>query len=246
MDFGEICEVVPWHICAHDCNQNLDAPQVAEPRAFKSHEAWANIPKGARYICVARDPVDAFVSFYRFLPAWNGLESGDITMEQFARTIFAGCDEYDNIWKQYLSWWEQRDNPNMLWVFFEDLSSDLTGSISQIAQWLGIQCDDGLLQAVADRSSFEFMSSKEQQHHFDDHFVRSCALPRMGLPKDTPMLVGKVRRDGGKIGSGMTVTPPSIVEWIKDQWDAVLAGPTGCETYGALRGRLGLHGERKK
>eukprot|EP00965_Chrysotila_dentata_P247559 6207816-Pleurochrysis_carterae.AAC.2 len=28
MDFGEITEVVPWDILAHDCKQNIDDPQA--------------------------------------------------------------------------------------------------------------------------------------------------------------------------------------------------------------------------
>lgn len=75
MNFGEITEVVPWDILAHDCGQDLDADHVANPRCFKSHEPWETIPKGARYIYVARHPLDAFVSFYHFLPDYDGLVS---------------------------------------------------------------------------------------------------------------------------------------------------------------------------
>ena len=34
MDFGEITEVCPWDILAHDCRQDLDADQVASPRVL--------------------------------------------------------------------------------------------------------------------------------------------------------------------------------------------------------------------
>ena len=78
MSFGEITEVVPWDILAHECGQDLDADQVANPRCFKSHEPWETIPKGARYIYVARHPLDAFVSFYHFLPDYDGLVSRNL------------------------------------------------------------------------------------------------------------------------------------------------------------------------
>ena len=65
--------MVPWDIVAHDCKQDLDAPQVAAPRVFKSHEAWSDVAKGGRYIYVARNPGDAFSSFFKFLPAFAGL-----------------------------------------------------------------------------------------------------------------------------------------------------------------------------
>ena len=48
--------------------------QVAAPRLFKSHETASDVPAGARYVYVARNPLDAFVSFHRFLPAYTGLQ----------------------------------------------------------------------------------------------------------------------------------------------------------------------------
>lgn len=35
MDFGEVCEVVPWDILALDCKQNLEDEQVCNPRVRK-------------------------------------------------------------------------------------------------------------------------------------------------------------------------------------------------------------------
>jgi hypothetical protein len=62
MNFGEITEVCPWDILAKDCKQDLDDDQVASPRVFKSHESYASVAKGGKYIYVARDPGDAFFS----------------------------------------------------------------------------------------------------------------------------------------------------------------------------------------
>ena len=76
MDFGEITEVVPWDILAHDCGQQLDAPQVAAPRLFKSHETARDVPAGARYVYVARNPLDAFVSFHRPVPPGSRSSGG--------------------------------------------------------------------------------------------------------------------------------------------------------------------------
>ena len=76
MEFSDINEVCPWDILALDCRQSLDADQgyysgddlvltKLEPRCFKSHEAYADVAKGGKYIYVARNPLDAFFSFYK-------------------------------------------------------------------------------------------------------------------------------------------------------------------------------------
>lgn len=64
MEFDQITAVTPWIEVAYDVGWDLEAPQVAEPRLFKSHVSWHDIPKGARYICSFRHYYDAIVSFY--------------------------------------------------------------------------------------------------------------------------------------------------------------------------------------
>ena len=236
MDFGEITEVVPWDILALDCGQRLDAPQVASPRLFKSHEQWEHIAKGGRYIYVARDPLDAFVSFHKFLPAYTGLQPGDISHEQFAAAIFAGASKAGGIWGHYLGWWAQRRAPNVLWVFFEDLRANLPAEVARVARFLQLPADEALLDSVVAMSSFEFMSDRRNASHFDDHFVRSHVLPKMGMSADRPY-VSKVRKGGGKVGT-RTEVPASVRKLLDDKWRDTLAGPTGCATYDELRAAI--------
>ena len=77
MDFDEITLVVPWLELALDLGIDPDAPQVAEPRAFKSHLNWHDVPKGGRYITMVRDPGDVLVSMYHFHEGWR-FEAGSI------------------------------------------------------------------------------------------------------------------------------------------------------------------------
>ena len=113
-----------WPILCPVC-QDLNADHVASPRVFKSHESWDGVPKGAKYIYVARNPEDAFFSFYKFLPAYTGLAPDDIDEVTFANAIFAGASHSGQIWDHMLEWWERRHDQNVLFLFFEDLIDDL-------------------------------------------------------------------------------------------------------------------------
>lgn len=44
MDFREVSEVVPWIELAADLDQDLEAEQVAAPRAFKTHCWFRDCP----------------------------------------------------------------------------------------------------------------------------------------------------------------------------------------------------------
>mmetsp|Transcript_34806 Transcript_34806/g.69373 ORF Transcript_34806/g.69373 Transcript_34806/m.69373 type:complete len:374 (-) Transcript_34806:393-1514(-) len=238
--FGEITEVVPWDILAHDCKQDLDTDQVASPRLFKSHEGWATIPKGAKYVYVARDPQDAFFSFYKFLPGYVGLAEDDIDEETFANAIFAGASHSGQIWDHMLGWWDKRHSPNVLLVFYEDLKEDLQREVVRVAQFMGHDMSEleAIKQAIH-RSSFAHMAARENAHHFDDHFVRSHTLPMMGLATDTPTRVSKVRKGGGDVGSQREL-PPAIAERLRTKWQSIMSKPTGCADYAALRERFRL------
>merc|ERR1740117_2659290 len=100
------------------------------------------------------------------------------------------------------------------------MKSDLIGSIRRVAAFLQIECDDRLIDTVAARSSYKFMSAPEQRHHFDDHFVQSFVRPKMGLAKDCSS-VSKVRAGGGKVG-GRSAIPRAVRERLETRWAEVL------------------------
>ena len=230
VDFEEITEVVPWDICAGDCDQDLNDEQVANPRLFKSHEAYEYVPKGAKYIYVSREPLDAFVSFFHFLPAYMGIKPGELTMGEFANAIFAGVSQSGGIWGHYLGWWAHRNDPNVLWLCYEDLKDDLPGNVKKVASFMGVEADDDLLAIANQRSSFAWMSAHGTK--FDDHFLRDKVKARMGLD-DTAVTVGKVRKDGGKVG-GRKAIPSEVVALLEQRWEASL-GALGLKDYAALR-----------
>ncbi len=251
MRFEEIGEVVPWDILALDCNQDLNDDQVAFPRLFKSHEDWEHVPGGganalaprgsneARYIYVMRNPKDAFVSFYNFMPAYTGLKTGSLTMQEFADAIFAGVSQAGGIWRHFLSFCKVRKRPNVLLLFFEDLKEDLRANVRLIADFMEIfQPGDELekrIDVAVEKSSYKFMRAHATQ--FDDHFVFDCVKRRMGMGPKHVFKVGKVRKGGGKIGESKII-PSEVQQLLDKRWKEILSDVTGCSDYDSFRASL--------
>jgi aryl sulfotransferase len=235
MDFEEIFNVCPWDVMALDCGVDLNAEQVANPRVFKSHESFSLVAKGGKYIHVCRDPFDAFVSFYRFLPAWAAIPPGEITVEEFAAAVFGGVSHSGGIWDFYVDWWEQRLNPNVLWVCYEDLRSGLEEQVRRIAAFMEVPLDDALLQVTLEHSSFGFMQQRSTQ--FDEHVVFEKVRGNMGIPKDYifgDVEVSKVRKEGGTTGEGKNL-PDAVVEMLRKRWEITIEAKTGLKSYADLR-----------
>lgn len=229
MDFEEITVVTPWIEVAEDLGWDLDASQVAEPRVFKSHVAWHEVPKGARYICSFRDPADACVSFYRFFEGFM-FEPGSIDIEDFFRWRWPrekmGEQGY---WFHLVSWWEQRSNPDVLLLCYEDMKEDLPGTVRAIGAFMGIDLDESLLDLVVHQSSRAFML--EHASRFDEAPLRRRADALGLLPFDV---------DAMKVTPGTTNAPrhrltKELERELNDIWQERVQSVTGLADYEALR-----------
>jgi len=228
MDFGEITEVVPWLEVAHDLGLDIHGPQVAPIRAYKSHLNWDDIPKGGRYIYSVRDPKDVLVSFYHFFEGWF-FEPGSIPIEDFASEMFTKDPVNEGYWQHVASWWQQRENPAILFLSFEDMKADLPGTVQRVAEFIGVELDDELLEIVVRQSSFEFMAAHKQ--HFDDHLMRDGRDAARGLPPDGDSF--KVRK--GQVGEYQHELSDEMQAELDGIWRKTLKAQFGFTSYDDLR-----------
>eukprot|EP00746_Dinoflagellata_sp_MGD_P114128 gnl/MRDRNA2_/MRDRNA2_50715_c0_seq1.p1 gnl/MRDRNA2_/MRDRNA2_50715_c0~~gnl/MRDRNA2_/MRDRNA2_50715_c0_seq1.p1 ORF type:complete len:345 (-),score=70.09 gnl/MRDRNA2_/MRDRNA2_50715_c0_seq1:29-988(-) len=244
MDFDEITVVCPWDIQAVLCGQDLDADHVANPRVWKSHERAGDVAQGAKYIHVCRHPDDAFISFYRFLPGWMGIADGEITAKEFAEAVFGGVSHSGGIWDYYVGWWERRNDPNVLWVCFEDMKEDLRREITRVAKFMDIPLTEELLAIVEKNSSIGFMGERSGQ--FDDHWMFDKIRDRMGFPKDYVFgehSRSKVRVGGGKVGDSKNL-PDEVKEMLRKRWENTVQAKIGFKDYDEMRQAIAkLHEE---
>jgi hypothetical protein len=241
MDFEEISLIVPWIETAPMLGIDLDASQVAQPRAFKTHLSWELLPRGGRNIYIVREPGDVLVSFYYFL---NGVlfEDGSIDMDTFAGELFLADLPPDDMvlsasaryWEHVRSWWQVRTRSDVLFLCFEDMKQDLGAAVARIAAFIGVAADAELLDLVTRQARFEFMRAHQTQ--FDDHPTNLAFCRMMGLP---PAPTTKVR--AGRVGARHEELSPRVAAMLNAEWQRVLAGPLGLRSYDHLRAVL-AHG----
>lgn len=239
LNFGEITEVVPWTINAQLCGQVLTDPQRFSPRLFKSHENYNDVPKGGKYVYVVRNPDAVVLSFYEFLLSVAGMTADELSFEEFYYDFFTVRE--GTIWSHYLSFIAQRNNPHVLWLFYEDLLLDRKRCVEKLAEFAGITMDASLLATVMEQSSFDFM--KAHATKFDDHFLlgRCFEKANQGLLEDDPnrrqlsdMKANKVHR-GTRSTTGL---PTDIRADMQQKWNEVIGASTGFPNYEALRNEL--------
>ncbi|MGE0387364.1 MAG: sulfotransferase domain-containing protein [Gammaproteobacteria bacterium] len=231
MDFDDISRVVPWIETSGALGLDLDADQRAEPRGFKSHLPWDRVPKGARYVVSLRDPRDALVSMYRFMEGWF-IEPGTVLIEDFARARGRPTGDGTDYWHHLLSWWEQRDNPAVLLLSYEQMSADPVDAVRRLARFCGIVLDDALLALTLEHSSLAFMLRYKDR--FDDLLMRRLSERRCNLPPGGDS--AKVRKGG--VGGHVRELPPSVVADLDAVWRETVTPRTGFADYAALERAL--------
>ena len=232
MEFDEINAVIPWIETAYDTGWDLDAPQVAKPRVYKSHTSWDDTPKGSRYICTFRHYHDAIVSFYRFFEGWF-FEPGTISLETLTRWRWPR-DEVDSqgYWYHLSSWWEQRHNKDVLLLCYEDMKADLPSTVQNIARFIGITLDDALLDIVVRQSSRDFMLA--HGHQFDERHMQEIGGKRAGLP---PAIDSK-KVTPGTSNEARHQLSPALKKELDDIWREQIQPRFGFEYYDELRQAL--------
>lgn len=154
-------------------------------RAMKSHTPADGIPwfDEAKYITVARDGRDAFMSWCNHV---QRMKMTDMLNKQAAEEgvaeirTFDGVDygsffrewlEENNFFDVVASYWARRGQPNLLFVHFNDLKSDLAGEMRRIAQFLDIELGASQWPSVVERCTFEGMRGADKQvGDFDNAF----------------------------------------------------------------------------
>jgi len=233
-DFDDISRVVPWLETAQIVGLDLEAPQRAEPRGFKSHLAFHMIPQGARYIVAFRDPKDACVSMYRFMEGWF-LEPGAVPIDEFAAFWIARGASATDYWTHLLSWWNERDNPDVLILSYEGMNAEPEATIRKVAAFSGLALDDDLLALTLERSSFDFMLAHKDR--FDDFLMRTASETRCNLPPGSDS--AKVRKGGS---GGRQELSAETAAAIDAKWREVVTPATGFADYAALEAEVRRRG----
>lgn len=225
LDFDDISAVVPWIEPAFDLGQDLDAPQRASPRAFKSHLSYDAIPKGGRYIVALRDPRDALISLFRFMEGWY-FKAGSIDLETFARGEFLARDGRD-YWEHLASWWRQREREDVLLLAYEQMHADLPAAVARIAAFIGIALTPDLLATVLEESSLASMQANK--HKYDDKLMRERSEKVCALPPGSDS--AKVR--SGRVGQHQELTSAILAE-LDAIWAETIEREFGLPDYAAL------------
>jgi aryl sulfotransferase len=171
---GVVMQVAPWFDGAFYNFDEVLARLEAQThrRHIKTHTPADGIPifDTASYIVVARDGRDAFMSFANHIAKM----SSELRVQRNAAATARGLDplmefngdihEFFDNWiaaaptmRHIATWWNLRDQPNVLLVHYNDLKAGLTNEMRRVAEFLEIDVPAALWPDTVQRCTFDHM-----------------------------------------------------------------------------------------
>ena len=152
-------------------------------RCLKSHLPLdgLNLRRNTKYIVVGRDPRDVFMSFWNHYSSYTPeiLTEMNDTPGRVGPALMPCPGNIRELWDMWITkgwfdwetegyphwsnmrhvqtWWQDRAEPNILFVHYNDLLADLEGGISRIADYLDIECASETVSAIAGLVTFRSM-----------------------------------------------------------------------------------------
>ena len=172
----------PWLDFRHLPREDVERLEAQPHRRFiKTHlpvDALVISPK-AKYLYIGRDGRDTAWSYFNHQSNVTEKAKGvqdDLPDEfgprdppcpdnahEFYRMWFEGNGTFIwPFWEHVRSWWAVRDQPNVKLIHFNDLKSDLTGSIRSIAVFLGISMDEATFPKIVHHCTFDYMKANAE------------------------------------------------------------------------------------
>ena len=216
------------HGLSYDVEEDLDAVQKYKPRCFKTH-AWLGVPDSTKCIFIFRKPCAAFYSAFNFFQG-KYFQAGDITLNEFVKFVFLiPSTMRPNYFDLLLSWWPKRNNPNVLFLLYEDMLENLENAVRAVASFMGIEDETNIKNAVK-MSRFDFMK-KNQDKFSASHLVSLSRNKSMELPEDTRLN----RIHTGSATKGRKVMDDCTKEAIQRTWTEIITKELGFIDYEEFR-----------
>jgi aryl sulfotransferase len=147
-------------------------------RFIKSHTHADGIPifPDAKYVFVARDGRDAFMSFCHHREVFSETVRGELNVRALADGVppmpkwdgdvhgfFASWLAMGDMLSHVASFWKLRGESNLLFVHYNDLKADLAGEMRRIAGFLAIDVPEASWPEVVERCTFAAMKANGER-----------------------------------------------------------------------------------
>ncbi|GFT43735.1 sulfotransferase 1E1 [Nephila pilipes] len=194
------------------------AEEMQRPGAIKIHLPFRLAPWSdqAKYIHISRNPKDVCVSYYYHMKD-TPVHGYKGSFDEFFEIFLSGNIDFGDYFEHLLGWYEHRNDPNVLFLTYEEMLENTTEVILKIASFIDdekyaepLRQDPEMLNNVLKYSSFKYMKDTVNSTINDickmtpDEIAKSelpdvmknlfAQIPKENLSSDGPPPVNFIRK----------------------------------------------------
>ncbi|XP_042332128.1 sulfotransferase 1C2-like [Sceloporus undulatus] len=134
---------------------------MPSPRIIKTHLPVQLLPpsfweQNCKMIYVARNGKDTAVSYFHFHRMNHSLPE-PTSWNQFLEDFLAGKIAWGSWFDHVRGWWDAKGRHPILYVFYEDMKENPAREIQRVAQFLGLELTESILNQIVQHTKFENM-----------------------------------------------------------------------------------------
>ncbi|XP_050437126.1 luciferin sulfotransferase-like isoform X2 [Adelges cooleyi] len=137
--------------------------RMKSPRYIKTHLPYKLLPTKlkdqstkAKIVYVARNAKDTCLSYFHHCRLLEGYKGN---FDDFCKLFTSDSLCFSPFFDHLLGYWEQRNDPRVLFLKYEDMKRDLRSVIRRTGKFLGKDLADDQVLALEDHLSFESMKN---------------------------------------------------------------------------------------
>ncbi|XP_062963359.1 sulfotransferase 1E1-like [Cynocephalus volans] len=137
--------------------------EMVSPRILKTHLPRELFPasfweKNCKIIYICRNAKDVAVSNYYFFQMINSYPDPG-SFPEFVEEFMQGEVPYGSWFKHVISWWEERNNPCVLFILYEDMKEDIRKEVVKLIRFLGRKPSEELVEKIVQHTLFQEMKN---------------------------------------------------------------------------------------
>lgn len=190
---------------------------MPRPGAIKTHLPYHLQPMSpeAKYIYVTRNPYDCCVSFYHHTRSFPAYRFAQEPFDKFFDMFVEGKVDYGDYFEHQISWYDHRNDDNVLVITYEELKMDPRAGILKIADFLGesygkkLRGQPEVLERILNTTSLKTMKG------FNEEFKKwtEKAADIIGQASKSVTMPAEVAEDLKKPMTGDFVRKGIIGDW---------------------------------
>lgn len=196
------------------------ARSMPRPGAIRTHLPFHKMPFSplAKYVFITRNPYDTCVSYYHHTKRLPTYLFEDGTFDELFDMFVQGNVDFGDYFDHLLSWYAHRNDPNVLFITYEELKKDTAGWIVKMADFFGsaeygtrFREHPELVKKVQDMTSIDAMKAIKSKFKYSREILQS-------LPKEALEDLMKTAKDTfgdvwDKPGKGEFVRKGIVGDW---------------------------------